>query len=876
MTRMWTSVWLLAAVLLLAACGDSRPAAPANHMAGVHKVAAVAREVTLLATTTPPEIANAYDELWEFAPDGILRWTEATGADAYEVWIFADDACTQLVEFSGTLTSRQYRFTRLTGNQEYWVRLYFRVDGAWGKRSDVHIKTVSPVVKPRLSNPQEELEAFASDGVLRWDAIEGADRYEVWIFRDRSLLAFAEFSGAIRETQYQVANLAPGATYYVEVYSQLAGEYHVGAAFPVQVTTGPEKARIINPQEELDEFATNGILRWTPVSGATAYEVWIYANPNSSVVQESSGRLAGRSYVTRTLQPGAAYYVQVYALVGGDWRVGEPIRITTTATTTIARLSNPQEELEALPVNGTLHWSAVPGADRYEVWIFGNAGLGFVAESGFTSVGSYQFSRLCGDATYYAQVYALVNGSWTVGWATRINVAAGESAVNCVPPAPVVSISANATEVLKGDYATLTWTSRFADACTASDAWSGLRPVSGSETVQLLKPRNLFTLVCQGTGGSTRAQFLVTASLRYRVIDLGTLGGDYSEGSAVNAAGQVTGWADTAELYCTVPPPHGSCTTYLPHAFLFADGVMIDIGLPGYPGRGVALNDDGEVVGWTVIPNGQLHAFLYSGGVLRDLGTLGGNKSMARAINRYGQVTGCAETSPGGATHAFLYSGGVMTDLGTLGGGDSCGLAINDAGQVTGYAGTGTGEVHAFLYSQGRMIDLGSLGGAASEGAAINAAGQVTGRAQTGVLGYQHAFLYRDGRMIDLGTLGGSNSSGTDINDAGQVAGSATDAADFRQHAFVFRGTSLAPIGLPRETESAGLAINERGEVLGCWAPVSWIGCPYLFLFSDGETWDLSPLFGDPASGSAINDAGQITGMTGRHAFLAVPESPPE
>jgi hypothetical protein len=92
----------------------------------------------------------------------------------------------------------------------------------------------------------------------------------------------------------------------------------------------------------------------------------------------------------------------------------------------------------------------------------------------------------------------------------------------------------------------------------------------------------------------------------------------------------------------------------------------------------------------------------------------------------------------------------------------------------------------------------------------------------------------------------------------------------------VSRGTSLVPIGLPRETQSAGLAINERGEVLASWAPVGWIGSPYLFLFSDGETWDLSTLFRETARGSSINDAGQITGTTGGRAFLAVPESPPD
>src|SRR5262245_3298307 len=67
-----------------------------------------------------------------------------------------------------------------------------------------------------------------------------------------------------------------------------------------------------------------------------------------------------------------------------------------------------------------------------------------------------------------------------------------------------------------------------------------------------------------------------------------------------------------------------------------------------------------------------------------DLGTLGGQDSIAQRINSRGQIAGASETASG-AIHACLWDNLVPIDLGTLGGATSEAQGINDLGHVVGY-----------------------------------------------------------------------------------------------------------------------------------------------------------------------------------------------
>ncbi|MCL2639626.1 MAG: DUF3466 family protein [Phycisphaerales bacterium] len=280
----------------------------------------------------------------------------------------------------------------------------------------------------------------------------------------------------------------------------------------------------------------------------------------------------------------------------------------------------------------------------------------------------------------------------------------------------------------------------------------------------------------------------------------------------INDSGLVTGYAVI---------PGG----YTEHAFLYSQkNGMTDLGSLGDWSWGTGINAAGQVTGisfWSDL-NLTYRAFLYTDGVMQDLGTLGGTRSAGWAVNASGQVAGESYLAGDVFSHAFLYSNDTMIDLGTLGGAGSRAFAINDAGQVTGNASSADDTNHAFLYTNGEMIGLGEMTGLGegielsnlgfdySNGLAINNLGQVVGYAYVtspfwidGQLSdehplflYEHAFLYTDGQMIDLNSLidpdsGWILAKATGINDLGQIVGNGWFNGQY--HAFLLTPISSVP-----------------------------------------------------------------------------------
>jgi probable HAF family extracellular repeat protein len=191
--------------------------------------------------------------------------------------------------------------------------------------------------------------------------------------------------------------------------------------------------------------------------------------------------------------------------------------------------------------------------------------------------------------------------------------------------------------------------------------------------------------------------------------------------------------------------------------------VTLSCGFCYFGSSATAVNAAGQVAGWAVGEDFGVHSFVWSQTTgMTDLGNLGGSFSSPSAINSFGQVVGTSSRVDGTGQelpgHAYSWTPeSGMVDLGTLGGSDSFASSVNDAGLVVGGSGenykNGSNTHRSFLWSpRSGMVELRGLPGSTySSPFGLNATGAVAGFSDSNNVPYQfHATLWPARRQVKL------------------------------------------------------------------------------------------------------------------------------
>ncbi len=285
--------------------------------------------------------------------------------------------------------------------------------------------------------------------------------------------------------------------------------------------------------------------------------------------------------------------------------------------------------------------------------------------------------------------------------------------------------------------------------------WQGTQPIGLVPSDVISSGANAINARGEIIGAAT-----VEGRLRHAVLvddrgmhDLGTLGGPYSEATAINANGIIVGGSELSDAMDDLD------------SFVYRDGRMTSLGT--YNGARIlapTINDNDQIAATT----SDNRLLLIDANGTHDLGL-----GQAQAINNSGVIVG---SNVNNQSHAFRYHDSTLTDLGTLPGyAQSNALDVNEAGLIV-------GSINDFAASRDNR-----------------------------------AVIFGGGTVLDLNTLIPSNSGWTlriahSINNRGQIVGDGLINGQYRAFLLTPRFSDVVP-GSPYF--AAIVALTDRGIIQG-------------------------------------------------------------
>ena len=346
-----------------------------------------------------------------------LKWNAVTGAAKYEVYR-ARSLNGDYIKYS-TVTGTSY--TNISyienGNTYYYKVRALGSDGTAGAWSSIVSVTYRAASTGTLPAPTVTGGNDAQGRpTLKWNAVTGAAKYEVYRARSRSG-EYIKYSTVTGTSYTNTSYIENGNTYYYKVRA-LKSDGTAGAWSSVVSVTYKQTlpAPTVTGGNDAQGRPT---LTWNAVSGAAKYEVYRARSKDGTYTKYST--TTGTAYTNSSyLTSGATYYYKVRAL-GANGNAG-PYSAVVSVTCRL-KLTAPSvtggNDAQGRP---TLKWNAVSGAAKYEVYRARSMNGDYVKYSTVTGTSYTNTSYLANGTTYYYKVRALGSDGSYGPYSTPVSV----------------------------------------------------------------------------------------------------------------------------------------------------------------------------------------------------------------------------------------------------------------------------------------------------------------------------------------------------------------------------------------------------------------------------------------------------------------------
>ena len=251
---------------------------------------------------------------------------------------------------------------------------------------------------------------------LKWNAVTGAAKYEVYRARSRSG-EYIKYSTVTGTSYTNTSYIENGNTYYYKVRALDANGAAGAWSSIVSVTY---KQTLLAPSVTGGNDAQGRpTLKWKAVTGAAKYEVYRARSMNGDYIKYST--VTGTSYTnTSYIESGNTYYYKVRALdangTAGAW--SSVVSVTYKQTLPAPTVTGGNDS-QGRP---TLKWKAVSGAAKYEVYRARSMNGDYIKYSTVTGTSYTNISYIENGNTYYYKVRALDADGTAGAWSSIVSV----------------------------------------------------------------------------------------------------------------------------------------------------------------------------------------------------------------------------------------------------------------------------------------------------------------------------------------------------------------------------------------------------------------------------------------------------------------------
>ena len=251
---------------------------------------------------------------------------------------------------------------------------------------------------------------------LKWNAVSGAAKYEVYRARSRSG-DYIKYSTVTGTSYTNTSYIENGTTYYYKVRA-LDANGTAGAWSSIVSVTYKQTlpAPTVTGGNDSQGRPT---LKWKAVSGAAKYEVYRARSKDGDYIKYST--VTGTSYTnTSYIENGNTYYYKVRALksdgTAGAW--SSVVSVTYKQTLSAPTVTGGNDS-QGRP---TLTWKAVTGAAKYEVYRARSRSGEYIKYSTVTGTSYTNTSYIENGNTYYYKVRALKSDGTAGAWSSIVAV----------------------------------------------------------------------------------------------------------------------------------------------------------------------------------------------------------------------------------------------------------------------------------------------------------------------------------------------------------------------------------------------------------------------------------------------------------------------